>query len=162
MLRVLSGTQIMSDIAKTLSESAKSEGRCSKYITRWLVEKSGSVYRPFDMNEHLSEVIDTIIHRISTYKPRVDDDDYDDEYHEIFLNMVWNETYDMVRVHMTLNIPFCIHFVHYGTLDFMVCDLFNKKLNEIGFQLYTIPEIDQGNDGVGGPDNMMFTLKLMP
>lgn len=154
----------MSNIAKTLMECAKIEGKCNNFHA--YKNDDPQIYHSYDTKNHLCEVIDCIINRISHFVPSSEDngngneDEEDDEYSSI--NMIWNETYDMVWVCMNLNIPFWTIFVHYGKLDYMVCDIFNQKLNEIGFQLYTVPEIDEGTDGVGGPDSMSFTLKLYP
>lgn len=143
----------MSTISKTLSEQAKKEG---KFIHIHEYEYS-HIYHSYNTHNHLCNVIDIIINRISNYTPLPDESN-----DEIFINMSWNETYDTVRVHMTLDTPFWSIFVHYGKLDYMVCDIFNKKLNDIGFQLQTVPEIYEGTDGVGGPDSMIFTLKMLP
>ena len=144
----------MSTIAESLSNCAKKEKRFITFFENWSMNLQK--FHSYDTIGHLNEVFDAIISRISNYIPS-----NDDEYKEIFIKMNWNETFDTVCVHMTLNIPFWNILIHNHTLDYMVCELFNKKLNNIGFQLLTIPEVDQGNDGVGGPDCMIFTLKLL-
>ena len=155
----------MSNTAKTLSERAKIEGNCT--VFNEYRNDHPDLYHTYDTHHHLLEVFDDIIDRIIHYVPQKDESSDDasnnegsifDEYARIYMN--WNKLYDTVRVHMYLRIPFWTIFVHYGKLDYIVCDEFNKRLNEIGFQLYTVPKIDEGTDGVGGPDSMSFTLKL--
>jgi hypothetical protein len=149
----------MSYIAKTLSEKAKCVGECCHIRVN-----KHDLYNVYDINKHLCEVIDTIIYRITHYTPHKqgdssNSDNEEEEDERMYMN--WNETYDVVSVWMALNRPFWYTFTRCGQLDYMVCDFFNQKLNTIGFQLYTIPHIDSGTDGVGGPDIMTFTLKLL-
>lgn len=146
----------MSNIAQTLAERAKSDNKGTSFREN----NNGFIkYKSYDSTNYLNKVINHIIDRISQYY--LPFKDYDNDYGEYQTSMYWNETYDTVCVAMTLDIPFWSIYVNNDKLDYIVCDMFNKKLNDIGFRLYTIPEIYYGSDGVGGPDSMSFILKVI-